>query len=253
MAWLLTILICACTAIAPTASVHTAPTTQQPAITFPEIALPALPTLPDGVASLRNALQRLDVDSVLKTANEGGLVGLFRSAAGKRHEPVAEVAWDTAGSKIDTRCSAYGFSEKLRIRTGPCTKQIEVDNLELTSRVLGTLALDGWNSLSSKDGIDVYKRSGKDIEVGHYPPGVGAKKGDSSRFLCLWARGEIDAPIEKVYNLFLSNDYVLQVSRTSGEFSCVAISMCARMVSKLTCVHPSSTIRCARSAVMSAG
>ena len=40
--------------------------------------------------------------------------------------------------------------------------------------------------------------------------GVGANVGDQSKLLCLWGRGEIDAPIDRVYNLFLSNDYVLQ-------------------------------------------
>lgn len=219
-AWIrtLTVLLCACTA--PAASVYTAPAPKLPAISFPEFAVPSIPVFPDGVASLRSAIERFDVEGALKTAHEGGLAGLLRSAFNKRPDPVREVAWDTAGSKIDTRCSAHGFSESARIRTGPCTKQIEADNLELTSRVLETLALKDWNLLSSKDGIDVYKRSGKDVEVGSYPPGVGAKKGDSSRFLCLWARGEIDAPVEKVYHLFLSNDYVLQVSPVPASDFC---------------------------------
>jgi len=191
--------------------VHTAPMAGQPAIPFPEFSLPGLASVQSNV---KQAFERFNLEGVLETAHQGGLVGLLRSTMHKRREPRGEVAWDTVGSKMDTRCSEHGYSEESRIRSGPCAKQVEADNLELTSRVLGTLALTNWNLLSSKDGIEVFKRSGKDIETGSYPPGVGAKKGDSSRFLCLWARGEINAPIAQVYHLFLSNDYVLQVRDT---------------------------------------
>ena len=197
--------------------VHVAPMAGQATIPFPEFSLPGLASVQSNV---KQAFERFNFDGVLETAHEGGLVGLLRSAVRKRREPQGQVAWDTVGSQSDTRCSVRGFREKDRIRSGPCAKQVEADNLELTSRVLGTLALKDWNLLSSKDGIEVYKRSGKDVQTGSYPPGVGAKKGDSSRFLCLWARGEINAPIDQVYHLFLSNDYVLQVrdAPTLSEF-----------------------------------
>jgi len=98
----------------------------------------------------------------------------------------------------------------MRITHGALARNVERDNLELVNKVLGALTMEGWAPLSNKDGIDVYKRSGGDVALGSYPPGVGAKASDSSKFLCLWAKAEIDAPIDKVYNLFLSNDYVLQ-------------------------------------------
>merc|ERR1712216_42084 len=47
------------------------------------------------------------------------------------------------------------------------TKQTDADNRELCDRVLETLAkTDGWEQLTSKDGIDVFKRSGKDVNHG---------------------------------------------------------------------------------------
>jgi hypothetical protein len=59
-------------------------------------------------------------------------------------------------------------------------KQVEADNLELTNKVLCALRSEAWEGIADKDGIQVFKRSSKGINVGSYPPGVGAKQTDGT-------------------------------------------------------------------------
>lgn len=68
-----------------------------------------------------------------------------------------------------------------------------------------------WEHVGEQDGTVVQRRSGKDVEVGGFPAGIGPRNSnDAAKFLCIRAVGEIDATIDKVYRLFLSNDYVCE-------------------------------------------
>lgn len=194
-----------------------------PTISFPDFSIPPLPAfpslpelrtnvqvaLPELWTNVQQTIDRMDIKSVMETANKGGVTGVVRRMMGldKREENLS-VAWDAVGSVPEKSAAVYGYSEQARIHKGSLVKQAEFDNYELCSKVLEAFSMTGWNEISEKDGIRVYKRGGKDVSLGNYPPGVGAADSDSSKLLCLFSRGEIDAPISKVYELFLSNDYV---------------------------------------------
>ncbi len=74
--------------------------------------------------------------------------------------------------------------------------------------------------------------SAKDVKTGGYPAGVGPTltKG-TAQFLCIRATGELNAPLEKVYGLFLNNDYVLdynELCQVSALCVCVCVYVSCR-------------------------
>ena len=182
------------------------------------------PTLahPTSVEELHRGLKQIQqgVRNVLLTAHERGLVGVlhgFLEHNLQQGNSPREVAWDTVGSTPDKSAAVNGYSTGFRIKTGAVTQQIDADNNELTSKILSALSMDGWTELANKESIQVLKRPGTDVQVGSYPKGVGAKPSDRSQLLCLFSRGEIDAPLDKVYSLFLTNDYVRQYNALCQE------------------------------------
>ena len=74
------------------------------------------------------------------------------------------------------------------------------------------MAKQDWQPVATKDGIEVQRRSASDIESGGFPPGIGPRMntGKVAQFVCVRAIGEIDAPVENVYKLFLNNEYVCE-------------------------------------------
>jgi len=88
---------------------------------------------------------------------------------------------------------------------------VSESNLELSRQVLELMTKQDWQSVGEKDGITVQRRGGEDVDIRGFPPGVGPRvTSDVSKFICVRAVGEIDASIDKVYGLFLSNDYVCE-------------------------------------------
>jgi len=122
------------------------------------------------------------------------------------------------GSYAD--CSPEGFSQGTLIRSGDVANQVEEVNLELARRVLELLVKDDWTDVTSKEAILVQRRTAEDVPTGGFPQGVGPSKFGgkaASQVVCVKASGEINAPISRVYKLFLSNDYVLKYNQYCSE------------------------------------
>ncbi|EKX47403.1 hypothetical protein GUITHDRAFT_106846 [Guillardia theta CCMP2712] len=151
------------------------------------------------------------IPDTLQTAHSHGILGLLREKLKKSsHLPCLDVA----GSKPD---HLKGFESHRCIKSGPLAQQVDKVNAELTSKILNAFSKPGWVPVTQKDGIEVWKRDASDIETGSFPQGVGPRKSGKGKFLCVRARGIIDANINEVYRLFQTNDYVLEYNSMCQE------------------------------------
>jgi len=113
-----------------------------------------------------------------------------------------------------------GYSEDSRLKNGPLTKDVEGVNVELTGSILNAFAMTGWEQFASKSGVTVWRRDSSDIKLGSFPDEVGPPRSEdkkAGKFLCVRAAGTIDAPVDDVYRLFLTNEYVYRYNNICQE------------------------------------
>mmetsp|Transcript_2147 Transcript_2147/g.5048 ORF Transcript_2147/g.5048 Transcript_2147/m.5048 type:complete len:422 (-) Transcript_2147:164-1429(-) len=173
------------------------------------------------IDSATAAFAALPVQEVITKFHQGGLAGLAdvqergKALFGLQKDDVGAEA-TVVGSVAET--SLPGFADGRVVNIAPLSNNIETDNLELTQSILNAFAMDGWEEFAHKHGVKVWRRGSEDLQLGHYAEGVGPKsEGNIARFLCVRAAGKVDAPVDDVYQLFLTNDYVMRYNSICQE------------------------------------
>lgn len=175
------------------------------------------------ISSASAAFQAWPVHDFMSKVHQGGVLGF--TDLRERGKAIFGGSWRTedfgtgvsiAGSVADT--SLPGFSEGSLVNVKALSQNVEKVNLDLTNTILNAFVMDGWEEFASKQGVTVSRRSSGDIELAQFPAGVGPKaEGNTARFLCVKAAGKVDAPVDDVYQMFVTNDHVMRYNSICQE------------------------------------